>query len=95
MQLWLCDDGLQAGYSSSQQRRIESDAEDLCLDGRTRRAILLCCSEDENWTRKSLLPRPLQAGNFSLLLGKLVSDADVVVATITVGETIFLRGNEE
>ena len=27
MQLWLCDDGLQAGRSSLLQRRLESDAE--------------------------------------------------------------------
>ena len=40
MQLWLCDDGLQAGHSSSQQRRIESDAEDRRRNRRCRRAIL-------------------------------------------------------
>ena len=42
----------------------------------------------------SLLPRPLQAGNFSLLLGKLVSDADVVVATPAAGGPFFFAATK-
>ena len=56
---------LEAGHSSSQQRRIESDAEVLCLYDRSRR-------------------------NHSLLSQrKLVSDADVVVATPAAGGAIL------
>ena len=65
MQLWLCDDGLQAGHSSLLQRRIELDAEVLCRYDRSRR-------------------------NHSLLSQrKLVSDADVVVATPAAGWPFF------
>ena len=65
MQLWLCDDGLQAGRSSLLQRRIELDAEVLCRYDRSRR-------------------------NHSLLSQrKLVSDADVVVATPAAGGPFF------
>ena len=37
---------LEAGHSSSRQRRIESDAVDRCRNGRSRRAILLCSYEN-------------------------------------------------
>ena len=38
---------LQAVHSSLRQRRLDSDAEDLCRYASCRRAILLCCYE--NW----------------------------------------------
>ena len=96
--------------SSLPQRRLDSDAErccgrDRCHTGgfllrimppswhpvpactprlRCRRTILSCSSDKNRRRNYSSLPRR-----------KLESDADLVAATVTAGETVLLCGNEE
>ena len=69
---------LQAGHSSLQQRRLESDTEDRCRVGRCRRAILLfsAATKIRIGHGRSLSRRSLQAGHSSLRQQRLDSDAE-------------------
>ena len=94
MQLWLCDDGLQAKPFSVAAKKIRIDRGSRCCHGYCRRNHSLLPQRKLESAAKVFAAMPAVGGTFSFAATRIESAAELVVATTASDGTILLCRKE-